>query len=64
LNGLAEFIVTPFSNLLGNNYDIKFDPEPIVFDAVRILGIVLSLIFYRFIFWSYKKWYYGERFLK
>jgi hypothetical protein len=62
LNGLAEFIVTPFSTLLGNNYDIKFGPEPIIFDAVRIFGVVLSIIFYRLVFWSYKKWYNVERF--
>jgi hypothetical protein len=61
IDSLAEFIVTPFSTILGNNYDIKFGPEPFIFDMVRIFGILLSMIFYRLIFWGYKKWYYGEK---
>lgn len=60
IDGLAEFIVTPFSTILGNNYDIKFGPEPFVFDMIRILGIYISMIFYWFILGGFKKWYYGE----
>jgi hypothetical protein len=60
LDSIAEFIVTPFSTILGN-YDIKFGPQPIIFDTLRIFGILVSMIFYRLIFWGYKKWYYGEK---
>jgi hypothetical protein len=63
IDELAEFIVTPFTTLLGYRYyDFKFGPEPIIFDMVRIFGILLSMIFYRLIFGGYKKWYYRENF--
>lgn len=63
IDGLAEFIVTPFSTFFGNSYyDFKFGPEAFVFDMARILGIVFSMVFYRLIFWSFNKRYYGEKF--
>jgi hypothetical protein len=65
IDSVAEFIVTPFSTLLGNNYyDFKFGPEPYFFDMFRIFGIILSMIFYRLIFWGFNKWYYGEKFFE
>ena len=61
IDGLAEFIVTPFSYLLGcEYYDLKFGVRSIHFDFYRIIRVFISMIFYWFILGGFKKWYYAE----